>query len=79
MDAILRIEGMEPDLPPRGAGRREMPPEDAQAPRSKTALPTYYWLIAWGLVIVVLIVSFGLGGAGTMEFPTTVSRDRSRD
>ncbi|MCY3897544.1 MAG: ABC transporter permease subunit [Caldilineaceae bacterium] len=73
MDAILRIEGMEPDLPPRGAGRREMPPEDAQAPRSKTALPTHYWLIAWGLVIVVLLVSFGLGGA-EMEFPTTVSR-----
>ena len=73
MDAILRIEGVEPDLPARGAGRREMPPEDAQAPRSKTALPTHFWLVAWGLVIVVLIASYGVWGP-EMEFPTTVSR-----
>ena len=45
-----------------GAGRREMPPEEAQAPRSKTALPPHFWLIAWGLVIVVLIASHGVWG-----------------
>ena len=73
MDAILRIEGVEPDLPARGAGRREMPPEEAQAPRSKTALPTHFWLVAWGLVIVVLIASYAVWGP-EMEFPTTVSR-----
>lgn len=73
MDAILRIEGTEPDLPPRGAGRKEMPPEEAHLPPSKAALPSYYWLIAWGLVIVVLIVSIGVWGT-EMEFPTTVSR-----
>ena len=56
-----------------GAGRREMPPEEAQAPRSKTALPPHFWLIAWGLVIVVLIASHGVWGP-EMEFPTTVSR-----
>ncbi|MDE0632646.1 MAG: ABC transporter permease subunit [Caldilineaceae bacterium] len=74
MDAILRIEGLETDLPPRGAGRREMPPEESHVPRSKAAgLPRYFWLGAWGLVLVVLIASFGIGGP-EMEFPTTVSR-----
>ena len=74
MDAILRIDGAETDLPPRGAGRREMPPEEAHVPRSKAAgLPRHFWPAAWALVLVVLIASFFIGGP-EMEFPTTVSR-----
>ncbi len=73
MDAILRIEGLDSSLPVRGAGRRDMPPEESHAPRSQAALPPYFWLVSWGLVIVVLLASFGIWGA-EMEFPTTVSR-----
>ena len=73
MDAILRIEGLDSSLPARGAGRRDMPPEESHAPRSQAALPPYFWLVSWGLVIVVLLASFGIWGA-EMEFPTTVSR-----
>ena len=74
MDAILRIEGMEVDLPPRGAGRRDMLPEESQMPRSQAGeLPRYFWPVAWGLVLVVLLASFGIWGP-EMEFPTTVSR-----
>ena len=73
MDAILRIEGLDSSLPARGAGRRDMPPEESHAPPSKEALPRYFWLVSWGLVIVVLLASFGIWGAD-MEFPTTISR-----
>ena len=73
MDAILRIEGLDSSLPARGAGRRDMPPEESHAPPSKEALPRYFWLVSWGLVIVVLLASFGLWGS-EMEFPTTISR-----
>ena len=74
MDAILRIEGLDSSLPVRGAGRRELPPEEAVAPQSKAnALPPYFWIASWGLVIVVLVASFGIWGA-EMEFPTTISR-----
>ena len=74
MDAILRIEGEDPSMPPRGAGRRELPPEETVAPQSRAnALPPYFWIAGWALVIVVLIASFGLWGP-EMEFPTTISR-----
>ena len=74
MDAMLRIEGVDSSLPTRGAGRRDMPPEESHAPRGKAAaLPSFFWLAAWGLVIVVLIASYGLWGT-EMAFPTTVSR-----
>jgi len=36
-------------------------------------LPAKFWLACWGLVIVVLIASFGIFGP-EMAFPTTVSR-----
>ena len=36
-------------------------------------MPAKFWLACWGLVVVVLIASFGLFGP-EMAFPTTVSR-----
>ncbi len=73
MDAALKIEGEAFPLSQRGAGRREEPPDLTEMPRKKTALPVKFWLACWGLVVVVLIASFGIFGP-EMPFPTTVSR-----
>ena len=74
MDAALIIEGEEHQLPLRGTGRKEDPPDLQESPRSGTAaLPTRFWLAGWGLVIVVLLATIGLWGP-EMDFPTTVSR-----
>ena len=73
MDAALKIEGEALPLSQRGHGRREEPPDLTEMPRRKTALPAKFWLACWGLVVVVLIASFGLFGP-EMAFPTTVSR-----
>ncbi len=73
MDAALKIEGEALPLSQRGAGRREEPPDLTEMPRKKTALPVKFWLACWGLVVVVLIASFGIFGP-EMPFPTTVSR-----
>ena len=73
MDAI-KIESDGDSLPLRGAGRREVPPDLNHGLGGKAAtLPATFWLVGWGLVIVVLLASFGIWGP-EMEFPTTVSR-----
>ena len=74
MDAVLKIEGEEPQLPLRGAGRKEEPPDLHHAPSSKAAArSTKFWLAGWGLVFVVLLITFGVWGP-EMAFPTTISR-----
>ena len=73
-DATFKIVGEEPKLPLRGAGRKEELPDLPDSPRGGTAaLPTRFWLVGWGLVIVVWLATFGLWGP-EMDFPTTVSR-----
>ena len=73
MDAIQ--VGFDGDsLPLRGAGRREVPPDLTHGSGGKAGtLPATFWLVGWGLVIVVLLASFAIFGP-EMEFPTTVSR-----
>ena len=73
MDAI-KIESDGDSLPLRGAGRREVPPDLTHGSGGKAGtLPATFWLVGWGLVIVVLLASFAIWGP-EMEFPTTVSR-----
>ncbi len=73
MDAALKIEGETNPLSQRGAGRREEPPDLTQMPSRKDRLPAKFWLAGWGLILVVLIATFGMWGA-EIGFPTTVSR-----
>ena len=74
LDATFKIVGEEPKLPLRGAGRKEEAHDHQDSPRGGTAaLPTRFWLVGWGLVIVVWLATFGLWGP-EMDFPTTVSR-----
>ena len=74
LDATFKIVGEEPKLPLRGAGRKEELPDLPDSPRGGTAaLPTRFWLVGWGLVIVVWLATFGLWGP-EMDFPTTISR-----
>ena len=74
MDAALRFEGEEPSISQRGAGRREEYPDIQNSPGGKAeGLPARFWLAGWGLVVLVLVATFGLGGS-EMAFPTTVSR-----
>ncbi len=73
MDAIkIGFDG--DSLPLRGAGRRDVPPDLTHESGGKAGtLPATFWLVGWGLVIVVLLASFAIWGP-EMEFPTTVSR-----
>ena len=74
MDAALKVEGEDDNLPLRGAGRKDEPPDLSHPPRGQgETMPTGYWLAGWGLVIVVLLISFAFWGS-EMAFPTTVSR-----
>ena len=64
MDAI-KIESDGDSLPLRGAGRREVPLDLNHGLGGKAAtLPATFWLVGWGLVIVVFAGFFWNMGTG---------------